>query len=190
MLRPPPLSSLFPYTTLFLSTPLVVSGSKAMRAEMSLFRARVLGETAVLTPLTITPLARIFSPPPAKQTSTLQWQNGLQLLSYDSQPHDDSLDLNLVWQTDQRVDESYKLFVHLIDPATHDLIAQTDLVPRNWTYPTDWWEAGEVVTDTVTLTNVPAGEYELWLGWYEPESGSRLLLTDGQERGLVTAVTP
>jgi hypothetical protein len=169
--------------------PFADAGTFTVQMRLAVAGAMV-GETAVLTPLTITPLARIFSPPPAKQTSTLQWQNGLQLLSYDSQPHDDSLDLNLVWQTDQRVDESYKLFVHLIDPATHDLIAQADLVPRNWTYPTDWWEAGEVVTDTVTLTNVPAGEYELWLGWYEPESGSRLLLTDGQERGLVTAVTP
>jgi hypothetical protein len=68
---------------------------------------------------------------------------------------------------------SYKFFLHVLNSESGIVTAQEDAVPQNWTYPTNWWEADEFVADTVTVT-VPAGTYDLLLGWYEPETGERL----------------
>jgi hypothetical protein len=65
------------------------------------------------------------------------------LHGYDLQSSVESLELTLYWQAEQRMDVSYKVFVHLIDPTTGAIVAQDDAVPRRWTYPTTWWERGE-----------------------------------------------
>jgi hypothetical protein len=38
------------------------------------------------------------------------------------------------------------------------------------------WAPGEVISDVVRLSlkGVPAGQYELAIGWYDPETGVRL----------------
>jgi hypothetical protein len=71
---------------------------------------------------------------------------------------------------------SYKVFVHLVDPTTGDIVVQDDAVPRRWTYPTTWWERGEVVGDTISLPlhEVPLGQYHLVLGLYDKKTGQRL----------------
>jgi hypothetical protein len=45
-------------------------------------------------------------------------------------------------------------------------------MPHNNTYPTGLWVKGEVVTDTVTLTlaDVPPGDYRVAVGWYDPNT--------------------
>jgi hypothetical protein len=75
------------------------------------------------------------------------------------------------------MDVSYKVFVHLIDLTTGAIVAQDDVVPRRWTYPTTWWERDEVVEDTVALSldGVSPGQYRLLVGLYDPEAGQRLL---------------
>ncbi len=79
---------------------------------------------------------------------------------------------------------SYKMFVHLIDASTETIVAQEDTVPRQWTYPTSWWEQGEVVADTITLpfSRPAGGRYRLQVGFYDPDSGERLPLSsvDGE----------
>ena len=49
-------------------------------------------------------------------------------------------------------------------------------MPRDWTYPTDIWQPGEIVRDTISLPikQIAPGEYQIWLGWYEADSGERL----------------
>jgi len=49
-------------------------------------------------------------------------------------------------------------------------------VPRQWTYPTNWWEGGEVVSDEIALPleNVPAGVYRISVGIYDPDTMERL----------------
>ena len=56
---------------------------------------------------------------------------------------------------------------------------QSDFVPRNWSYPTTWWEAGEYVKDSVTLPvgHVLAGESLVALGVYDQASGERLTVS-------------
>jgi hypothetical protein len=81
------------------------------------------------------------------------------------------------------MDEAYKFFVHVVDPASEQLVAQADVMPRDWTYPTSWWEAGEVVSDEIvlSLTDVPEGIYRLYIGVYGADGG-RLPVSLGGDR--------
>jgi hypothetical protein len=86
--------------------------------------------------------------------------------------------VSLDWQSLQDLDVDYKFFVHLYD-ATGDLVAQHDAMPRNWTYPTSRWQAGERVFDEVRLSlqGLAPGTYVLGLGMYVPRIGRRLAVT-------------
>jgi hypothetical protein len=55
---------------------------------------------------------------------------------------------------------------------------QSDGVPANWTRPTTGWLPGEYILDPHRLTlgdDLPAGEYELWVGLYAPRTGVRVV---------------
>jgi hypothetical protein len=92
--------------------------------------------------------------------------------------------LTLWWQAATAPAQDYKRFVHLYDPATEIIVAQDDAMPRAWAYPTTWWAAGEVVSETVTLdiSAVPTGEYRLGVGWYDPATFDRLPAIDAAEQ--------
>jgi hypothetical protein len=121
-------------------------------------------------------LPRVFIEPSPSQELGAQWGESVLLHGYDLQTLADSLDVTLYWQAKERMDASYKVFVHLVDPATGVVVTQHDAVPREWGYPTSWWEVGEVVEDTaiLSLDGVGSGEYELWVGLYDAETGARL----------------
>jgi hypothetical protein len=114
------------------------------------------------------------------------------LLGYDFTQDEKGLKLTLHWQANQRPQKSYKVFVHLFDPETGSVVAQDDAVPRDWAYPTTWWEAGEVVSDEIRLSThgVPQGEYVLNVGMYHLHGGERLAAVDGggrkQPQGRIT----
>jgi hypothetical protein len=74
------------------------------------------------------------------------------------------------------MDESYKIFLHLTNAGTGELAAQVDSIPVKWTYPTNWWEEGEIIEDTIQLSmeGIEPGSYQLWLGWYDEGTGQRL----------------
>jgi hypothetical protein len=113
------------------------------------------------------------------------WDDTLTLLGYDLEQTREALAVTLTWQALERPDQSYKLFLHLRELTNDTIVVQTDLIPRNWTYPTDWWEAGEYVVDTITLplTGVAPGRYRLVLGWYDEETQTRLPLSAGAAVG-------
>ena len=54
-------------------------------------------------------------------------------------------------------------------------------MPQHWTYPTSFWDPGEIVVDEVrlSLAEVPVGSYGLAVGVYDPASGTRLPVLDG-----------
>jgi len=64
-------------------------------------------------------------------------------------------------------------------------VAQADAPARADDYPTDVWQPGDVVTQTLTLTlpDLP-GRYRLVVGLYHAESGARLPLADGDSLTL------
>jgi hypothetical protein len=104
------------------------------------------------------------------------WGDVILLRGYKLQLSAESLELTLYWQAQRRMDVSYKVFVHLIDPTTGTIVAQDDAVPRRWTYPTTWWEREEVVEDTISLPldEVPPSQYRLVIGLYDQATGERL----------------
>ena len=129
--------------------------------------------TAVAGTFSLETHPRQFTPPRPQTTTHFIWPDALNLAGYDLNIEANTFALTLYWQARQRMDTSYKFFLHVLNTETGTVTAQEDAIPQNWTYPTHWWEAEEFVADTLTLT-VPSGTYDLLLGWYEPETGERL----------------
>jgi hypothetical protein len=143
------------------------------------------GEPATLARLAIESRARVFEPPAEmEQRLEVDFGDDFRLLGYDLSREGSILRLTLHWQATEQPDTSYKVFVHLFDPVMGAIIAQNDAVPRDWTYPTTWWDKGEVVSDEIQLSmgDVPQGTYHLAIGMYHPDSGERLAVVDDEGR--------
>ncbi|RLC80829.1 MAG: hypothetical protein DRI81_03760 [Chloroflexi bacterium] len=138
------------------------------------------GEAVTSETIIIEELPRVFSSPKPQQAMSVTLGQDLRLLGYDVAQTPGDLRLTLYWQAERQIQHYYKFFTHLLNDDTSELAAQADVVPHDWTYPTIWWEAGEVVSDTIQLplTNVPPGTYHLVIGVYDPETGERLPVTD------------
>jgi hypothetical protein len=91
----------------------------------------------------------------------------------------DAIDLAIQWQVVTPPGRNLTTFVHLGDQSGPPL-AQGDSPPLNGYYPSGLWAAGEVINDAYQLKipdDLPDGRYPLYLGFYDPESGERPLLT-------------
>jgi 4-amino-4-deoxy-L-arabinose transferase-like glycosyltransferase len=96
----------------------------------------------------------------------------------------EALDVTLYWQAQEQMEQSYKVFVHLLgeayNPATGNrLWGQQDSIPGQGTYPTTGWAVGEVVADRYTVTlqaDAPPGDYVIEIGLYDGTTGERLSL--------------
>ncbi|MDX1414486.1 MAG: hypothetical protein R3293_09870 [Candidatus Promineifilaceae bacterium] len=100
---------------------------------------------------------------------------------------DAELLLSPLWFAEKRPITNYKIFVHVLDANSGDVLAQVDTLPKNWTFPTPIWRAGEIVADTlvVPLGDLPPGIYDVALGFYDADTGARLpavVLSGGSER--------
>jgi hypothetical protein len=131
--------------------------------------------------LSIEERPRVFEAPDLASPRQARFGDQIQLLGYEHVLNaDETLRLTLWWKALAEPVKDYKRFVHLYDAQTHTMIAQDDAMPRAWTYPTSWWAAGEVVSETVTLDidGAPPGTYPLAVGWYDPETMDRLPALD------------
>ncbi|MCB8936897.1 MAG: glycosyltransferase family 39 protein [Ardenticatenaceae bacterium] len=169
--------------------PFAAGGTYALTVQLS-DSAHISSEATPIGTVEVTAISRDFSPGQPQFGQTAVWHNLIQLNGYDLNQSETQLDLTLHWQALTRPDRSYKFFVHLIDVKTGELVAQADYVPRNWTYPTNWWEAGEYVVDTAVLPleNGLNGTYQLLVGLYDPENGERLLATTATNSDPVDTV--
>jgi hypothetical protein len=122
---------------------------------------------------------RVFDAPPMHRAVEASFGGDLSLLGYDLEQESDELQVKLHWRARRRMQESYKFFVHFYAVDGDEPVAQADVVPRDWTYPTSWWEAEEVVSDEVYLPlgDVSSGEYRLAVGVYHPGTGERLAVS-------------
>ena len=134
------------------------------------------GRSAVAGSFYLEAVPRVFEQPEPALVSNVNWDDVISLPGYDLAIGTETVTATFYWQAERRMDTSYKFFLHLLDPATGDIVAQVDTVPRNWSYPTSWWEQGEVIADTVSLSvaEAPPGEYILLLGFYDSDTGERL----------------
>ncbi len=126
---------------------------------------------------------RSFLLPTPEHPLEVDFGEEVRLAGYDLAQGEEALHLTLWWQARQTPQVDYTIFVHLLDPATETLVTQSDAEPRGGAYPTSWWVAGEVISETVTLSleDVPAGAYRLAVGLYD-RTVTRLPATgpDGQ----------
>jgi hypothetical protein len=132
-----------------------------------------LGEVEMLLP------ERSFAVPVMSHEAGAAFGDDLRLLGYDLETEADSLRITLHWQALRRMGVSYTMFVHVFDPTTGEIVGQADVMAYGYTYPTAWWEAGEVVSDEVaiSLEGVPAGEYGVAVGVYDADTGDRLAIS-------------
>jgi mannosyltransferase len=86
------------------------------------------------------------------------------------------LTITFYWKLDQRLGESYTVFIHLIDQNGHHL-AQADGLPYDGQFPTTRWPAGQIIRDVHEIQLGPAvtpGEYHLNVGFYVLKTMQRL----------------
>jgi hypothetical protein len=136
-----------------------------------------LADTAVYAgDLTVSALPHSFDPPAPDNPVDVAFGDEIRLVGYDAEQTKDALLLTLYWNALAQPSESYKIFVHLTDVSSGEIVAQEDHVPCDWQYPTHLWQAGEYVHDRVMLelSGVPPGRYQIRVGIYHPESGQRL----------------
>jgi len=158
--------------------PQLPSGSYAL--TLALVRAdtgeRVEESVVTIAALDVPWQLRTFVRPPVQIETGAAFGDALELLGYDLRPEGDALMVTLHWQALRSMEESYKFFLHLYDAESGALAAQVDVVPRDWTYPTTSWQAGETVSDELhlPLSEVPAGRYDLAVGVYDPDTSERL----------------
>ena len=92
----------------------------------------------------------------------------------------DTLAVHLVWLARQPMDESYKVFIHLIDDQGK-LLAQTDSRPQGYASNTNRWIPGQVVADRFAVPlppDAPPGRYQVRVGLYGETDGQRLPVLD------------
>ena len=108
----------------------------------------------------------------------------IQLQGYDlGREADNTWQLTLYWQALESNPEDAVRFVHVFDPATEEIVYQSDGHPRNNSYPTSQWLEREIVADTLSieLDESLSGEYQIGVGFYRQ---------DGENVGRLTAVDP
>lgn len=137
------------------------------------------GKPVAVGKVNVQAIERVFEIPAMKFESGAVFGDVLKFWGYDMQKNTDQLKLTLHWQALQRMKESYKFFVHLVEVESGQVVAQADVIPYDWTYPTIWWKDGEIVSDEITLSlqNIDLQDCQLEIGVYHANSGERLSVT-------------
>ena len=135
------------------------------------------------------------SPPVPDNLLPATFADQIDLLGYNLADHTlvpgRALNLTLYWAPRGRPTRDYTVFVHLLD-SEGQLQGQADSPPTSGKYPTSVWDAGESIADLHTITiapGLPAGEYKLAIGLYDPQTGRRLSVVDEGGRILADHVT-
>jgi hypothetical protein len=100
------------------------------------------------------------------------------LVGYDLVEQGEQLQLRLLWRALQPIDQSYTVFVHLLD-ADGQIIQQKDVIPRNNTYSTLLWVSDEYIVDEYLFNKSPAIR-DINIGLYSQQTGQRLALSNDE----------
>jgi Dolichyl-phosphate-mannose-protein mannosyltransferase len=98
----------------------------------------------------------------------------------------ESLPIDLHWHALSTLSESYTVFVHLLDEQGHT-VAQSDGLPVNGDYPTNWWASGEMILDEHQIKlppDLPIGNYRIAIGLYRLADNTRLPVVDDLGQAL------
>ena len=78
----------------------------------------------------------------------------------------------------------------MLDASGQQVVAQRDAEPQDGKAPTTAWVPGEVIDDEYAIRlpgSLASGDYSLEVGVYDPRSGDRLALANGDNRFLLPA---
>jgi hypothetical protein len=106
------------------------------------------------------------------------------LKGYQFTPTEDYIQLTAAWQAQKPHLPDYTVFVQLLDAETNERLAGLDTQPQQGEWPTSRWVKDEVVVDHYFVAvppNLKPGYYKIIIGLYQPETGQRLLLANGQD---------
>ncbi|MCX6032809.1 MAG: DUF2079 domain-containing protein [Chloroflexi bacterium] len=125
-----------------------------------------------------------FQPPQRMIAQEALWEGGMKLIGYrlpSATIHGGGpVNVVLYWETQQPIATNYKVFVHLVRDG--QLVGQHDAEPGLDGFPTSNWRVGEVIPDRHPIqipSDAPSGAYHLLVGFYDPVSGERVILSDG-----------
>ena len=134
-----------------------------------------------------------FEPPQPETPLAVDLGPALALAGFDGpRVGGQTLDLTLFWHAKEETDISYRYYIHIFDAETGELAVQLDGVPRDWAYPTNSWDAGEYVSDplSVPLGGVEPGTYVINVGFYHPDTGERLPATNADGSAITDNTIP
>jgi hypothetical protein len=98
----------------------------------------------------------------------------------------DALQLKVYWESLAQSPVDWSVFVHVRNDEG-ETVAQKDGPVGGGAYPTSLWDAGEIISDeiTISLDSLAGGQYTVVVGLYNIETGERLLIPDSPENAFV-----
>ena len=123
---------------------------------------------------------------PALETLDVNLGDKIGLQGFALDKSGDTLAVHLVWLARQPMDESYKVFIHVIDDQGK-LLAQTDSRPQQYASNTNRWIPGQVIVDRFEVplpSDAPPGRYQVRVGLYNEADGQRLPVLDATGKAV------
>jgi hypothetical protein len=118
--------------------------------EYKSIRNNVIQEKSRIVPLSLTEDRDIYCLTPCFADKSIpvdiSFGNGLNLISYHYIGKNEQGAIFLYWQTENKLEKSFKFSIRVKDPAGLDVV-QIDAIPQLWTMPTTAWQPKELVVD-------------------------------------------
>ncbi|NJO00068.1 MAG: hypothetical protein HC875_41125 [Anaerolineales bacterium] len=127
-------------------------------------------------------------PAELNQVQDVVFGQQIALTGYQFEPTADYLGVTVAWQGQTVERPDYTVFVQILAADTGERVAGVDTPPLKGEWPTSRWVKDEVVTDEYLVAippGFPPGHYLVIVGLYQPETGQRLTLADGQDYWLL-----
>jgi tetratricopeptide (TPR) repeat protein len=93
----------------------------------------------------------------------------------------DDLEITLYWEALDTMDDSYTMFVHILDEGG-TYVSGLDNPPQRGMHPTNGWLSGEIVSDAYAISlpdDTLPGTYTITVGAYDPQTMTRLVWANG-----------
>jgi hypothetical protein len=129
-------------------------------------------------------LRRFQVPSAMARARHLVFDGQIALAAYQFEPATDYLGVTIAWQAQASHLPDYTVFVQILEAETNERMAGVDTPPLKGEWPTSRWVKDEVVVDEYLVAippGFPPGYYQVIAGLYQPETGQRLTLPDGQD---------
>lgn len=119
--------------------------------------------------LTFEPVEPLLDLPAGATAADAMFGNAIALRGVASESLGTIDAVTLYWEALQDDLADYQRFVHIIDPASGEIVLQADGRPQYNTSPTSRWQRGQLNMDTVAIdtSSLPPATYELRVGLYQ-----------------------